>query len=1272
MNGWGRARVVWAHAVGVGGGAWGQGEVAGLAEVLQGGRGLRDAGERSRVVAAMRGIEGERRRAARREVGMRGLPERARLGGGRLMELVDWRDGVPVYVVTSNVNAAISTGADHLAGGAFGLTGSGVAVGVWDGGGVRASHQEFGGRVEIMDGAGAIDHATHVAGTLAATGVTAGARGMATALAVDSYDWDNDISEMTARGAAVAGEAGKIYLSNHSYNYVGGWNYVGQSGRQWEWYGAGTGAGAVEDDFGRYNTFARDTDSLAYNAPYYLMVRSAGNDRIDVPTTGQMVALSPGGEVVAYDPAGHPKGDGVYRGGFETIGFNALAKNVLTVGSVADAVSGGQRALGRASMSGFSSWGPTDDGRIKPDVVANGEWVYSASSGGDAAYINSSGTSMSAPNATGSAALLIELYGRLFPGQAMRASTLKGLLIHTADDLGNPGPDYKFGWGLVNVAAAAGLVQGSHDVPDRPAVIERALSTSVTSRAHLFAWDGVSPIRATLCWTDPAGSSTTTSDSRTPRLINNLNLKLIGPGGGEHLPYVMPYVGTWTQASMDLPAATGVNVTDSVEQVVLAAPTVAGMYQAVVTFAGTLTNGAQNYSLILSGTTASGPLPPEVAAVTPEAAESGVVELSISGSSFSVGAAVNLTLPGQADVPVEVMQVSSTVISARLDVTGLASGLWNLRVTNPDGQSGILPAAFGVVDTLWSQNFDTGSLNWSTNASVGTTNWALTTLQSHTPTSSWFASGPATRNTDNLVSEPIAIPMQASRLQFSFWHWYSLESGNDGGVLEFSIDGGAWFQVTNAGTAEAIIEGGYPVVLNSGGNPSTRNPLAGRPAWSGNAGSTFTQVVVALVDTAKYAGKSLSARWRLGTNSSVASPDGWYVDSARMTGVGGVTNQPPSVVTEATAAPLTVTSDSVALSVTATDDGGEGALSYTWTATGGSIDRPVTFTENGDNEAKATVATFTMAGNYSFQVIVRDAAGLTSTSTVDVAVEPSVHQVSVMPAVASVVYGATQTFTALVQDQFGDVISTPVQIVWSSEGGGYVDTEGVFAAQVVGGPFAVSASSDLVLGTAAVTVTPAPALVTLGQLNQTYDGSPREVEVTTVPADLAVEVEYDGNAEPPSAHGTYAVSAVVSDPNYVASATGVLTITGQPIAEWKTQQFSEEQTMAGLAADDADPDQDGLTNLTEYGLGGDPWTATPMVGGGLDDDGLALTFTRPKALPDVEYLAEASSDLVSWVALPLMVISDGPIQTVRAVDPSATAADRRFLQLRVVRAGAGE
>lgn len=144
-------------------------------------------------------------------------------------------------------------------------------------------------------------------------------------------------------------------------------------------------------------------------------------------------------------------------------------------------------------------------------MVANGESLYSSLNDSDTSYGYYSGTSMASPNACGSAALLVQQFSQLFSGGAMRASTLKGLLIHTADDRGNAGPDYKFGWGLVNVGAAADLLIDHQAHPAKLRITENQLTTSITTRTHAFVWDGASPIRATLCWTDVAGSSTTTS-----------------------------------------------------------------------------------------------------------------------------------------------------------------------------------------------------------------------------------------------------------------------------------------------------------------------------------------------------------------------------------------------------------------------------------------------------------------------------------------------------------------------------------------------------------------------------------------------------------------------------------------------------------------------------------------------------------------------------------------------------------------------------------------
>jgi subtilisin family serine protease len=114
-------------------------------------------------------------------------------------------------------------------------------------------------------------------------------------------------------------------------------------------------------------------------------------------------------------------------------------------------------------MTAFSSWGPTDDGRIKPDLVANGQAVFSSEEGFDSDYGVQSGTSMAAPNVTGTAALLLEHYRDLHDDEDPTSATLKGVLIHTASDAGNVGPDYRHGWGLVNAAEAAEFLTESAD-----------------------------------------------------------------------------------------------------------------------------------------------------------------------------------------------------------------------------------------------------------------------------------------------------------------------------------------------------------------------------------------------------------------------------------------------------------------------------------------------------------------------------------------------------------------------------------------------------------------------------------------------------------------------------------------------------------------------------------------------------------------------------------------------------------------------------------------
>lgn len=1344
-------------AIGLCTGATAQNHLADLLE--EPGANLADPAARAQIVERMRVISEQRRQAARARAGQLGMPLRVDLPNGSVREITAFDGDQPVYFQTHNANAAISTGA-NLVRSAHGVDGTGITIGMWDGGSGRATHQEFGTRMIVKDGSASIDHATHVGGTVAAAGIVASAKGMAPLAVVDSYDWNSDVSEMTARGATAPNQADKIYLSNHSYGYISGWNRTGGTNPAYVWYGDGTNNAGYEYDFGRYNTYSRDQDALSFNAPYYLIFRSAGNERTDNPANGNIVQLSPSiSTTVTYDSTIHPPGDGNYRGGFETIAYDALAKNVMTVGSVTDAVTSGLRDPSKANPSTFSSFGPTDDGRIKPDIVANGDGLYSSLNGSDTSYGTYSGTSMSTPNATGSAALLIQRYGQLFPNQAMRSSTLKGLIIHTADDRGNAGPDYKYGWGLMNAKAAADLVTDHHAYPAKLRITESQLTTSVTSRTQTFVWDGSTPIRATLVWTDPAGTATTTNDLRTPRLVNNLNVKVIAPNGSEFFPYVMPFVGTWTQASMDLPATTGINNTDNVEQVLISTPPMSGTYQVVVSYSGTLTNSAQNYSLLISGSSADEPPPPplSLSAITPTSGLSGsTVTLDITGTSLGAGTTVKLTKSGQSDIPATGIQLIGESLRCQVNLANAAAGLWNVVATNPDASTSTLANAFTVIGAIWSESFDGTVTGWTStfNASpnFNSNNWSLSTAAYHTYAKSYFAEGPAARSTAYLTSPSIAIPANATNLQLKFWHNHALQNLRDGGKIQFAVNGGTWFDVVDANSGLAFASNGYNATLKGTGGPSTRNEFDGKPAWTGSSAG-FIETIINFTDTAKFTGKSLQVRWVIATDSSTAST-GWHVDSVSLLGGGDFTNQAPTITSAATIPgsgtvlenDITyrlVAGSSANLTVSATDDGaGESALTYTWSASGPAA---AFVTPNGTNAAKSATISFEAAGDYQIIASVTDPQGLTTTSSLNARVTQVASGIQVSPSFVSLTVGGSQAFSATTQDQFGANMATqPTSYVWSASGGGSINASGLFTSNLAGGPYSVTATSGGLNGNASVMVNPISATVTLGNLNQTYNGQARPAAVTTNPPGLAIAVTYDGSSTAPTNVGTYAVVATVTDPNYQGSASGSLVIAkanaavtlgnlnqtydgtpksvtatsdptglnlaitynGSPtaptdagtyavvatvnetnyqgsasgsfvIAEpstpelpfttWAENEFTSEQIGAGDSVPEADADGDGLANLAEYALGSDPNGFTAPPAATLDETSLSLTFTRPKDRTGVSYHAESDTGLDNWQPVPLEVISETETtETLRALIDRPPGETRRFIRLRFV------
>ncbi|MCP4632487.1 MAG: S8 family serine peptidase [candidate division Zixibacteria bacterium] len=501
-------------------------------------------------------------------------------------------NGHPVYNATENLAAARTISTDDVwpgGSGGFSLTGTGTTtgkLGVWDGGGVLLTHQELSGRVTQVDSPGATHyHSTHVAGTMMGTGVHLNAQGMSYEANLSAYDWDYDNTEMAAAGAA------GMNVSNHSYGSITGWRYDDGS---WYWWGD-TDVSAVEDyGFGFYGSQAQAWDEIAYNAPYYLICKSAGNDRNDTgPGDGGGHYVWGIDDWVWSTDTRDPDGGANH---YDCISWYSNAKNIMTVGAIND-YPNGYSGPGSVVMSSFSGWGPTDDGRLKPDIVANGTSLYSCTDAGDDLYISISGTSMSTPNLSGSVNLLFRHYEMTHGSVTPLASTMKAAVIHTADEAGNyPGPDYKYGWGMMNTLKAANLITADMTEPD--IIIEEVLLDSEIN-THSVSSDGTEPIRITIVWTDPPGTPPPPSlNPTTPMLVNDLDIRL------EHISTLSiyePYLMIPTTSKLQ--AFTGDNVLDNVEMIYIESPP-AGEYQLTISHKSTLVDDQQWYALITTTNTA--------------------------------------------------------------------------------------------------------------------------------------------------------------------------------------------------------------------------------------------------------------------------------------------------------------------------------------------------------------------------------------------------------------------------------------------------------------------------------------------------------------------------------------------------------------------------------------------------------------------------------------------------------------------------------------------
>ena len=276
-----------------------------------------------------------------------------------------------------------------------------------------------------------------------------------------------------------------------------------------------------------YTNFARSMDEQITMMPNLMHVFSAGNS---------------GTSDCGYG-AGNEWGN--VTGGVK------VAKNVIAVGNLTD----------QDQLANSSSRGPAEDGRIKPELCGVGTNVYSTNAGN--IYNSSTGTSMSAPGVSGTYAQLVHAFRDLNNGTTPKSALIKNALMNTADDLGNAGPDFKFGFGRINARKALNVLANNYYASGTVAN-NQTVNQTITIPAN------ATELRVMVYWNDVEASA-----NASPALVNDINMTVSTPQGGTLQPLVLD--PTPNVAALDAPAVPGIDNLNNMEQVVINQPA-AGNY----------------------------------------------------------------------------------------------------------------------------------------------------------------------------------------------------------------------------------------------------------------------------------------------------------------------------------------------------------------------------------------------------------------------------------------------------------------------------------------------------------------------------------------------------------------------------------------------------------------------------------------------------------------------------------------------------------------------
>tara|TARA_B100001146_G_scaffold225257_1_gene249109 strand:+ start:35483 stop:38185 length:2703 start_codon:yes stop_codon:yes gene_type:complete len=380
-------------------------------------------------------------------------------------------------------------------------TGVGVGVLVRDDG-IVGPHIDFEGRITNMTTDATGTHGDGVAGILAGAGnLDPNNRGMAAGSDVFVINY---VSNFLDGNTTSLINNGDVQITNSSY-------------------GNGCNDG--------YTSIARTVDTQIHDNTSVMHVFSCGN------SNGSNCGYGAGGQW-GNITGGHKQG-----------------KNCIATANV----------FFDGSLVSSSSRGPATDGRIKPDIAANGQnQISTAPNNG---YLSFGGTSGASPGIAGVSAQLYQMYEEI-NGSLPPSGLIKASLLNTANDYGNAGPDFKFGWGIVNGLRAGKLIED-----------DRFLSDDITqgaSNTHTITIpSGTVQMRVMVYWTDEPGSP-----GANPALVNDLDMVVTDPSSNDYLPWILD--STPDPTALDLPATNGIDRLNNMEQVLINNPE-AGAYDIEIT-----------------------------------------------------------------------------------------------------------------------------------------------------------------------------------------------------------------------------------------------------------------------------------------------------------------------------------------------------------------------------------------------------------------------------------------------------------------------------------------------------------------------------------------------------------------------------------------------------------------------------------------------------------------------------------------------------------------